>query len=236
MTETAWAIIPARGGSKRLKRKNLLPIEGQPMVAHAVNTVLASNCFARVIVSTDDEEIAQAAREAGGEVPFLRPAKLASDTATSVDVVLHAVEALTVESIPPAIIALIQVTSPLLTAQHLQEALELFSSGDFNSLSAMKAVTQYPEWMFQVDTATSRAIPESSTGIVTGTAAIPRRYIENGAVYLVRSQWLQEKRSLYDFARHACYLMSEADSVDIDTAEDYARAQFEIERRQLACR
>ncbi|KAF1083182.1 MAG: hypothetical protein GQF41_0949 [Candidatus Rifleibacterium amylolyticum] len=232
MSETSkdcWAIIPARGGSKRLKRKNLLPFAGEPLVARAVKTAIDSGCFARVIVSTDDAEIAGAAVKAGGEVPFMRPAELASDAASSVDVMLHAVSALGVKDAVPATVALIQATSPFLSSEHIRAALQLFNCGGFVSLSSMKAVNQYPEWMFRVD-ADSHAMPESPGGIVAAASALPRRHIENGAIYLVQTAWLLAEKSLYNFSQHGCYLMSEADSVDIDTAEDFAQAEFYLSR------
>jgi len=232
MPETSkdcWAIIPARGGSKRLRRKNLLPFDGQPLVARAVKTAIASGCFARVIVSTDDAEIAEAAENAGGEVPFLRPAELAGDTASSVDVMLHAVTVLGASDAVPASVALIQATSPFLSCEHIRAALQLFKSGGFVSLSSMKAVNQYPEWMFRID-ADSRAMPESPGGIVAAASSLPRRHIENGAIYLVQTAWLLAERSLYNFSQHGCYLMSETDSVDIDTAEDFALAEFYLSR------
>lgn len=228
---SVWAIIPARGGSKRLKHKNILPLAGQSMIARAVTTACASQVFARVIVSTDDPEIAREGEQAGAEIPFLRPAKLADDTASSVDVLLHAVETLSQRDAPPDAICLIQATSPLLSCAQIREALQLFNSGGFVSLSSMKAVTQYPEWMFRIDDKTGQASPESPCGIVAASAALPRRFIENGAIYLVRRSWLLEERSLYNFSQHGCYVMSEADSIDVDTGEDFARAEFEISRR-----
>ncbi|MBU1108291.1 MAG: acylneuraminate cytidylyltransferase family protein [Candidatus Riflebacteria bacterium] len=225
-----WAIIPARGGSKRLKRKNLLTLAGQSLIARAVKTALASGCFSRVLVSTDDVEIADEARRAGAEVPFMRPTELAGDAASSVDVLLHAVETLAKSSPAPEIVALIQTTSPLLKPTHVREAVELFNRSGFVSLSSMKMVSQQPEWMFRVDQNTGLASPESPAGIVAASALLPRRFIENGAIYLVQRSWLLEERSLYNFTHHGCYTMSEADSIDIDTGEDFVRAEFEISR------
>lgn len=228
----AWLIIPARGGSKRLKGKNLLPIDGVPMIARAVNSAHASACFSRVIVSTDDAAIAQVAKLAGAEVPFIRPAELASDTASSLDALLHAVETLASDGNAPETIGLIQATSPLLNSVHVKEAMRLFNEKRFISLSSMKAVDQHPEWMFRLDEQSGRANPESPGGIVAASTSLARRYIENGAIYLVRRNWLLEERSLYNFSQHGCYVMSEADSIDIDNEEDFIRAQFEIARRK----
>jgi len=226
-----WLVIPARGGSKRLKRKNLLPLAGQSLIARAVKTAVASGCFARVIVSTDDFEIANEARLAGAEIPFMRPAELADDNASSVDVLLHAVETIAPNTTSPDVVCLIQTTSPLLNITHVREAVELFDRGDFVSLSSMKLVDQQPEWMFRVDENTGLASPESPVGIVASSALLPRRFIENVAIYLVKRTWLLEERSLYNFTHHGCYVMSEVDSVDIDTSDDFARAGFEIKRR-----
>jgi CMP-N-acetylneuraminic acid synthetase len=226
-----WAIIPARGGSKRLRRKNLLPFDGRPLVAGAVKTAMASGCFARVIVSTDDDEIAAAAALAGGEVPFMRPAELAGDTASSVDVMLHAVSVLGAKDAIPGAVALIQATSPFLSCAHIRAALHIFTSGGFVSLSSMKAVNQYPEWMFRVD-ANGHAMPESPGGIVAVANSLPQRFIENGAIYLVQTAWLLAEKSLYNFSQHGCYVMSGSDSIDIDTGEDFALAEFELARRR----
>ena len=85
--------------------------------------------------------------------------------------------------------------------------------------------------MFRIDDKTGQACPESPCGIVAASAALPRRFIENGAIYLVQRSWLLEERSLYNFSQHGCYVMSETDSIDVDTGEDFARAEFEISRR-----
>ena len=230
---SVWAVIPARGGSKRLRRKNLLLLDGQPLIARAVSTAITSHCFARVIVSTDDDEIADAACKAGAEVPFMRPAELAGDTASSVDVLVHAIDTLGNDGSLPDTVALIQATSPLLNCNQICSALALFASAGFVSLSSMKAVNQYPEWMFRVDEDSGRAMPESPGGIVAAAASLPKRYLENGAIYLVNTEWLLTEKSLYNFAQHGCYVMSAADSIDIDTEEDFALAQFELERRRL---
>ncbi len=229
-----WAIIPARGGSKRLPRKNAMPFAGgSSLTVRTINTAIESGCFSRVLLSTDDPQIVADGRSAGALVPFVRPAELSGDQASSLDVMLHAVAELK-KLFPeekPAAVALLQVTSPLLHARHVAAAVEAFVAGGFNSLSSMVAVEQYPEWMFRV-AENGLATPESQEGIVCPTDRIPVRYIENGAIYLVRSEWLTEHRSLYDFARHGCYAMSAEDSVDIDTRSDWEYAEFLLRCRQ----
>lgn len=121
------ALIPARGGSKGIKRKNLVELGGRPLVGWTIEAALDSGCFERVVVSTDDEEIAEVARELGASVPFLRPAEYSGDLAPAVQVIRHALEFLP-ETNGGQIdaIAYLQPTSPFRTSAHLLEAISLF--------------------------------------------------------------------------------------------------------------
>lgn len=205
---------------------------GDSLTVRTIKTAAESGCFSRVLLSTDDSQIAADGRTAGALVPFIRPAELSGDQASSLDVLLHAVAELK-KLFPeekPVAVALLQVTSPLLTARHIAAAVAAFTAGGFNSLSSMVAVEQYPEWMFRV-AENCLATPESQEGIVCPTDRIPARYIENGAIYLVRHEWLTARRSLYDFSRHGCFAMSAEDSVDIDTRSDWEYAEFLLRRR-----
>ncbi len=205
---------------------------GESLTARTIRKAIGSGCFSRVLLSTDDPQIAADGKAAGALVPFLRPAGLSGDRASSLDVLLHAVAELKTlfPEEKPGAVALLQVTSPLLNAGHIAAAVETFLAGGFNSLSSMVAVGQYPEWMFRVGE-NHLATPESDVGIVCPTDRIPVRYIENGAIYLVSYDWLTGQRSLYDFARHGCYAMSAVDSVDIDTLSDWEYAEFLVRRR-----
>lgn len=121
----AWAIIPARGGSKGLPRKNLRPLAGKPLVAHSVEAAASTSRVSRVIVSTDDEEIAAAARAAGAEVPFLRPAHLASDRAELREALDYTVDRLVEEHAPPVHILVLYPTHPFRSRRSLDRALDL---------------------------------------------------------------------------------------------------------------
>ena len=135
-----------------------MPFAGKDsLTARTVRTALASRKFSQVIVSTDDREIAEEARRAGARLPFLRPASLADDQASSLDVIKHAVQQfrLLEPAGPPLAICLMQVTSPLLKPEQVSAAVDLFLAGGFNSLSSMVAVQQYPEWMFRIDPVTA---------------------------------------------------------------------------------
>lgn len=121
---TAIAIIPARGGSKRVPRKNIKAFHGQPMIAYSIQAALESGLFARVVVSTDDAEIAEVARSWGAEVPFVRPAELADDHAGTVEVIQHAVAALREQGEDFAYACCLYATAPFVTPADLARGLE----------------------------------------------------------------------------------------------------------------
>lgn len=122
------AIIPARGGSKRIPRKNIKLFQGQPMIAYPIRAALLSGLFDRVIVSTDDEEIASVARELGAEVPFMRPAALADDHAGTVAVIQHALRELAATGDHPEYTCCLYATAPFVLPEKLREGFELLAA------------------------------------------------------------------------------------------------------------
>jgi pseudaminic acid cytidylyltransferase len=131
------AIIPARGGSKRIPRKNIKPFHGKPLIAYSIEVALQSKLFERVIVSTDDEEIAEVAREYGAEAPFIRPKALADDFTGTDDVVRHAIVWLEERGETFDFACTIYATAPLLQARYLAEGYEKLKSSDaINTFSA----------------------------------------------------------------------------------------------------
>ncbi|MGH2506240.1 MAG: pseudaminic acid cytidylyltransferase [Ktedonobacteraceae bacterium] len=123
------AIIPARGGSKRIPRKNIRDFAGKPMIAHSIINAMESALFERIIVSTDDEEIARIAREIGAEVPFMRPAKLADDYVGTTEVVAHAIDWLFASGTSPSAACCIYATAPLIRSEDLRRGLDILESG-----------------------------------------------------------------------------------------------------------
>jgi N-acylneuraminate cytidylyltransferase len=122
------AVIPARGGSKRIPRKNVRPFCGRPMIAWPIAAAQASGCFDRIVVSTDDHEIAQTARDAGAEVPFVRPPELADDHTPTIPVIAHAIEQLRAAGERPTSVCCIYATSAFVQPQDLQAGLERLES------------------------------------------------------------------------------------------------------------
>lgn len=209
------AVIPARGGSRGLPRKNVLQFCGRPLIAWTIAAALESGVAGRVIVSTDDEEIAAVAREAGAEVPFLRPAELATDEATTLDVALHLLDTLALQ---PAWLLLLQPTSPLRTASDICAAAALAGESD-----AVVSLASASQWLHRVD---RDGFLEPLVDVpMTRRQDAPPAYALNGAIYLVRTEALRRERTFCP-RRTRAYIMPPERSVDIDTALDWTWAQM----------
>lgn len=210
-------LIPCRGGSKGLPRKNLALLAGRPLLAWTIQQAKAASCLDRLIVSTEDEEIAQAALKWGAEVPFRRPVELASDEASPVDVAIHALDWLERnEAYRPEWLMLLQVTSPLREPADLRAAVAL---AEKNQAEAVVSVCPAPVHPFYC----RRISPEGRIeDLFPGLKEFERRqelpeaYAINGAIYLVQEDVLRRKRSFHPEGALA-YLMPPERSLDIDT-------------------
>lgn len=218
------AIIPARGGSKGVPRKNLREVGGRSLVARAVAACHGAPTIARTIVSTDDEEIAEAARKAGAEVPFLRPAELASDTAPTIPVLQHAVAALESAGGRFSAIALVEPTSPFRTAAHVEAAALRFAEGDCRAVLSVMPLTRKPENIFVKDRHLRRYIekPDIRYARRQDMAHLCRL---NSALYVVGRDDLVERASLSP-EPIGWIEMSELESFNIDSPVDLEMADF----------
>jgi hypothetical protein len=220
------AVIPARGGSKGIPRKNLVRIAGRPLIAYAIEAARNAASVDRVLISTDDSEIADVARELGAEVPFLRPPELADDTAPMLGVLRHALAWLESQGVAVEALVLLQPTSPLRTGRHVEEAVALFRSApastvvsvvevphQFNPVSVMKLSAQGTLAPFLGDQA-----------VVTRRQDKPSAYARNGPAVLISHPDTLRSGQLYG-ASCLPYLMSEEDSLDIDTPQDLPLAE-----------
>lgn len=208
------AIIPARGGSKRLPNKNLRLIGGKPLIAWTVEAALNSNCFNRVVVSTDDELIAEAASGAGAEIPFIRPKEFASDKATAMDVALHAIDKLGT----PDLFGFLQPTSPLRTSVHIREATSKFLTSGTNALISVSN-GKPSSWLFEIDS------NGELSKLLDGDIASHSQHAEivcspNGAIYLYHTETFLNYRTFYP-PKTTAYEMSYIDSIDIDDLDDF---------------
>ncbi len=227
---TILAVIPARAGSKGIVDKNLRHLCGHPLIAYTIEAAKTAGCFDRIIVSTDSQEIAETARAYGAEVPFLRPSHLATDTAGTVDVVLHvhswleAHEAQTYESL-----CLLQPTSPLRTGTQVQDALVRFVSAhgaDF--LVSVCRVNESPYLMklLTEDGYLRDVVPSPYRS--SRRQDLPTVFRLNGAIYVARTKALKAERS-FDTPRTIGYEMDAATSVDIDEEADLKTAASILE-------
>ncbi|HRP87315.1 MAG TPA: pseudaminic acid cytidylyltransferase [Gammaproteobacteria bacterium] len=217
------AVIPARGGSKRIPRKNIREFCGRPIIAWSIEAALQSGCFDRLVVSTDDEQIAAAARACGAEVPFLRPAALADDHAGTLAVMRHAVETLAVDR-QAGRVCCIYATAPFLRAEDLRRGLEtLEQSGADYSFS----VTSFP---FPIQRAL-RMTPQGRVEMfdpaqfATRSQDLEEAWHDAGQFYWGRAAaWLDEAPL---FGHGAAPVILPRHRVqDIDTPEDWLRAEW----------
>ncbi|WP_345866582.1 acylneuraminate cytidylyltransferase family protein [Shewanella algae] len=216
------AIIPARGGSKRLPNKNILPLGGKPLIVWTIEAARQSKAFDLVLVSTDSETIAKVSLSAGATVPFLRPAELASDTATTNDVVSHMVAWVESQYGVVQRVALLQPTSPLRTAQHIQEAMALY---DDKSASAVVSVCELDH---PIQYCNRLPADHCLEGFITPAANRRSQEFEpfyriNGAIYLFDRLHVGDLSGIYCDSSYA-YRMDKKSSVDIDDEFDFILA------------
>lgn len=213
--ENIVAVIPARGGSKGIVRKNLKLLEGKPLIAHIIESSLKVPEIDRVIVSTDDEEIAQVARKFGAEVPFMRPEELSGDKVLTAPVLQHAVDWLKEnENYNTDIIVLVYATSPLLKSGKISEALQQIEGNhDVDSVVSLVKDDKY-HWK-EINGKLVRIYPDK----IMRRQDMDPYLRENGALYIMRKKILEETGG-YIGGNIKYVLMGEKDSWDIDTEED----------------
>ncbi len=222
---SAVAIIGARGGSKSVPGKNIADLAGQPLIAWTVQAALRSH-VERTIVTTDDPAIADAARAAGAELPFVRPAELAGDETPGTDPVLHAVEWLEQhEGYRPDVVVSLQPTSPFRTAEDIDAAIALLVERDADSVVSVTPADSHPYWVKR-RTADGWLVPFLSEAPATFRRQdLPEALALNGAIYLARRSVLLKTRGWYT-GRTAAYIMPPERSVDVDTAWDLRVARL----------
>lgn len=229
------AVIPARGGSKRIPRKNIRPFCGKPMIAWSIEAAHASGCFDRIIVSTDDAEIASVARQVGAEVPFMRPAELADDSTGTVAVMKHAIDWCTANGASPDPVCCIYATAPFLRPADLRAGLDLLLDEDFDYAFAATEYAAPIQRAFQISPAgrVSMFNPEYFT---TRSQDLQPAYHDAAQFYWGRaSAWLAGQPIFSPAA--TALLLSKYRVQDIDTQEDWMRAErmftaFELHNAQ----
>jgi pseudaminic acid cytidylyltransferase len=217
-------VIPARGGSKRIPRKNIKPFCGKPMIAWSIEAAEASTCFDRIIVSTDDEEIAEVAKSYGAEVPFMRPNELAEDYASSTDVITHAIIWSKGCFRPPSNVCCIYATAPFVQAGDIKRGLEMLKNT--NAAYAFSVTTfAFPIQRAIRITKEQRVEMFQPEHYETRSQDLEEAWHDAGQFYWGRSSaWLEGKPI---FSRDAAPVPLPRYRVqDIDTLEDWQRAEF----------
>jgi CMP-N,N'-diacetyllegionaminic acid synthase len=217
---TVLAIIPARGGSKGIPRKNLANAGGKSLLRWTVDAALQSDRCTRVIVSTDSNEIAAHSLECGAEVPFLRPPELATEYTPGIAPILHALRWLmNEEDYRPDYVVKLQPTSPLRTASDIDGAMSLAIQKSADAVVSVTPAIQHPFWM-KVLTDDGRMQDFTSSGrVVAQRQDLSPVYALNGAIYLAKREVLLKHESWYTERTYA-YVMPVERSLDVDTPED----------------
>jgi CMP-N,N'-diacetyllegionaminic acid synthase len=219
------AIIPARGGSKGIPKKNIKPLKGKPLMAWTIEEAKKSKLLDKIIVSTDDEEIMNVAKKWGAEVPFLRPSELAQDDTPGIAPVLHALEYFS----DYEYVVVLQPTSPLRLAEDIDEAIYLCEKNKSNFCVSVTESKIIPDWMFRIN---NRGILEplnSNREIPYQRQMAEKVYVLNGAIYVGKKEPLIEKQSFLT-PETIPYIMPNIRSIDIDDMDDFLWCEYILEK------
>ena len=217
------ALIPARGGSKGIKDKNIYPLYGKPLIAYSIECAKNSKYIDDVVVSTDSTKIADVAKKYGASIPFYRPAELASDTSKSIDAIVHAIRWMEGHNKKFDIFVLLQPTSPLRTVGDLDGALEKFIDNGEKSLVAVSLVSDNPILMrtINADGTMERLLDVKST---VRRQDMKTYYRVNGSIYINKVSEINENTSLND--NEIPYIVKPENAVDIDEKKDLVLAEW----------
>lgn len=219
------AIIPARGGSKGIPKKNIISLAGKPLIAWTIEEAKKSKYIDRLILSSDDTEIMDVARKWGCEVPFRRPASLAKDSSPSIDAILHAIRKLK-ESYDYMI--LLQTTSPMRSCKDIDGAIEkCISSGADSCVSVLKP-KKSPFWSYRTDSK-GRMVPLIRIELIKRRQDLPQTYCLNGAIYVEKIKWMLKSGTLIG-KNTIPFVMDDKSSFDIDNSFERDIAEFIIKK------
>ena len=222
-------LIPARGGSKGLRKKNILDLAGKPLINYTVDSVLPLlKKNDEICVSTDSDEIKDIVEKNGVKVPFLRPNYLARDTSTTLDVINHAIDWYSKHNKFFDTLVLLQPTSPLRTSIHIKESLKLWST-EIDMIVSVKETDANPYYiLFEEDK--NLFLRKSKDGKFTRRQDCPKVYEYNGAIYVITIDSLKIK-NFYNFDKIKKYLMLKESSIDIDDIVDFRLAELIIKNK-----
>ena len=224
--EKVLAVIPARGDSKGIPRKNLYPLNGKPLIAYTIEAALKSKLLTRSIISTDSEEIAEVAEKFGGDVPFIRPNVLANDTASSIDVVKHAVKELEkADGVRYNYAVLLQPTTPLRLSGDIDKVIQKLISTQCDTVITMVDVGAYhPARMYRIENDRLLGIMEESIAM-RRRQDLPPIYIRSGDIYACKRNIIFNRNTMLGNDCRPLVIPSNR-AVNIDTLEDLLFAEY----------
>lgn len=215
-------VIPARGGSKGVPRKNIKLLQGKPLIKYTIEAARALFDDSIICISTDDQEIKEVVEQMGLRVPFVRPECLASDTAGTYEVLLHAISYYEGLGYYPDTLILLQPTSPFRTAKHINEALQLYNS-DCEMLVSVKETKSNPYYVLREENQEGWLVKSEEANFIRRQDC-PKVYELNGAIYIMNINVLKQ-RAPHEFAKVRKYEMDEMSSHDIDSMLDWKIAE-----------
>ncbi|WP_139958080.1 acylneuraminate cytidylyltransferase family protein [Flavicella sediminum] len=224
-------IIPARGGSKGVPRKNIKLLGKKPLLQYTSEIALASDLIDTLVLSSDDEEIMVVAKSLGIEVPFKRPMDLAIDTAPTLPVIQHALAYYKNLGIEFEAVCLLQVTSPFRTVEFLNQAIEKFKKANTDSLVSVQKVPHEfnPHWVFEPNASGNLKIATGEEQIISRRQDLPIAYHRDGSIYITKTNVILEQNSLYGAS--VAYIESPKEAyVNIDTMADWKKAEVVLKQ------
>jgi len=222
-------VIPARGGSKGIPHKNIKPLAGKPLIYYTIDVARQIVSDEDICVSTDDLEIIKSVENYGLKVPFVRPLELATDTAGTYEVLLHALDFYEQQGKHFDVMLLLQNTSPFRTAQHVKEALSLYRP-DVDMVVSVNESKTNPYYNCFEEDGDGFLNKTLDSSVFTRRQDAPITYEYNGAIYVVNTEQLK-KMPLGKFSRRVKYVMDELHSVDLDNMIDWKFAEFLIKEK-----
>ncbi|MEQ9091657.1 MAG: acylneuraminate cytidylyltransferase family protein [Balneola sp.] len=221
-------LIPARGGSKGVPGKNIRPLIGKPLIQYTIEAARSLFNDSDICISTDSNEIKTVVENIGLRVPFLRPKELSQDNSGSYEVILHALDYFEKKGFEPEAVILLQPTSPLRTAKHIEEAVKLFGP-KLDMVVSVKESSSNPYYnLFEEDI--SGYLKKSKKGTFERRQDCPSVWEYNGAIYVINVSSVKKKR-LYEFSNIRKYVMDDIPSMDIDTELDFKLAEVIINNK-----
>jgi CMP-N-acetylneuraminic acid synthetase len=218
-------VIPARGGSKGVPRKNIKELNGKPLIQYTADVALESELIDTLVLSSDDNEIIEVAKKIGIDVPFVRPNDLAQDKSPTFPVIIHALEYYKSIGIEFDAVCLLQVTSPFRSVDFLNKAINKFIDQDTDSLVSVQEVPhEYnPHWVFKPNDNEELKLVTGEKEIISRRQNLPKTYHRDGSIYITKTSVLLNQNSLY--GNKIAYIESPKEwYVNIDTMKDWDQA------------